>query len=84
MSSRHLASRDDDERGRSVDRLRAAVAERREAQTRATKGTTKGTTKGSPAGSIQDDAEASASLSPGEGQVSARERRLDSVKKQDS
>lgn len=72
MSSRHLASRDDDERGRSVDRLRAAVAERREAQTRsATEGT-------------QGDAEASTSLSPADDQVSARERRASSVKKQDS
>jgi hypothetical protein len=32
MSSRHLASQDDDERGRAVDRLRAAVAERRAAR----------------------------------------------------
>jgi hypothetical protein len=75
MSSRHLASRDDDERGRAVDRLRAAVAERREAHTRATEG-------------VQHDAEASASLTPGltpgEGQVPARERRVNSVKKQDS
>jgi len=71
MSSRHLASRDDDERGRSVDRLRAAVAERREAQTRATEG-------------AQGDAEASDSLNPAERQVSARERRINSVKKQDS
>jgi hypothetical protein len=70
MSSRHLASRDDDERGRSVDRLRAAVAERREAQTRATE-------------DAQDDAPASDSLNP-ERQVSARERRINSVKKQDS
>jgi hypothetical protein len=71
MSSRHLASRDDDERGRSVERLRAAVAERREAHTRATEGN-------------QDDAEASASLNPAERRVSARQRRINSVKKQDS
>jgi hypothetical protein len=76
MSSRHLASRDDDERGRSVDRLRAAVAERREAQTRATKA---GATD-----RIHDDAEASASSSPAKARVSARERRVNSVKKQDS
>jgi hypothetical protein len=74
MSSRHLASRDDDERGRSVDRLRAAVAERREARA----------TKGDAAEGIQDDAEGRASLSPAQGQASARERRVNSVKKQDS
>lgn len=30
MSSRHLASGDDDERGKAVDRLRSAVAERKQ------------------------------------------------------
>ena len=84
MSSRRLASRDDDERERSVDRLRAAVAERREAHTRATEGTTDGTTDGGATESIEDDGEASASVSPPKRQLSARERRLNSVKKQDS
>ena len=72
MSSRHLASRDDDERGRSVDRLRAAVAERREAQTRRT------------SESRADGAEARASSAPAAEQPAARQRSDGAAEKQDS
>ena len=72
MSSRHLASRDDDERGRAVDRLRAAVAERREAQTR-------GTTEGG-----RENADASAASTSAGDQPGAPKRGPDSVEKQES
>jgi hypothetical protein len=72
MSSRHLASRDDDERGRAVDRLRAAVAERREAHTRSA-------SEGTPA-----NAEGSASSGPADDQRAAAERPAGAIEKQDS
>jgi hypothetical protein len=68
MSSRHLASRDKDERGRAVQLLKAAVAERERAQdTRET------------ANETPDDVEASASLRAADDQVQARERWLKAV-----
>jgi hypothetical protein len=68
MSSRHLASGDEDERGRAMQRLRAAVAERGRAQDARQSAEDTG-----------DDVEASASLRAADDQVAARERWLSSV-----
>jgi hypothetical protein len=68
MSSRHLASSDKDERGRALQLLKAAVAERERAQdARVT------------ANETPDDVEASASLRAADDQVLARRRWLEAV-----
>ena len=72
MSSRHLGSRDDGERNRAIDRLRAAVAERARAH-RASE---------AAAGS-KADVEATISLHVASDEVAARQRWLKSVKDQD-
>jgi hypothetical protein len=68
MSSRHLASRDEGERGRAVQRLQAAVAERGRARD------VRKSAEDAP-----DEIEASASLRAADDQVAARERWLKSV-----
>jgi hypothetical protein len=68
MSSRHLPSGDEDERGRAVQRLRAAVAER--GRVHDARESAEGT---------RDDVQASASLRAADDQVAARERWLNSV-----
>jgi len=64
MSSRHLASGDDSERGRSVERLRAAVAERRRLD---------------DAGDRPDAIEVTTARHAADDQVAARKRWLESV-----
>ena len=64
MSSRHLASGDDSERGRSVERLRAAVAERRRLD---------------EAGDRPDAIEVTTARYAADDQVAARKRWLESV-----
>jgi hypothetical protein len=72
MSSRHLASIDEGERGRAVRRLKAAVAERGHARD-----------VRESARDAQDDIEASASLRAANDQVEARERWLEAVEDHD-
>jgi hypothetical protein len=68
MSSKNLASRDKDARGRAVQRLRAAVAERgRALEARES------------ASDTSNDVEASASLQAADDEVVARERWLKAV-----
>jgi hypothetical protein len=67
MSSRHLASSDAGERGRAVERLRAAVVERNR------------THKSLESTDRSDDVQASASLRAADQQVAAREAWLKSV-----
>jgi hypothetical protein len=69
MSSRHLAARGDDERGRAEERLQAAVDDRTHIREVA---------EGS-----KDAVEASASLRAADDQVVARERWLRSVEDHD-
>jgi len=64
MSSRHLASGDDSERGRSVERLRAAVAERRRLD---------------DAGDRPDAIEVTTARLAADDQIAARKRWLESV-----
>jgi len=68
MSSRHLASGDDSERGRSVERLRAAVAERRRLDD-----------AGESAGDRPDGIEVTTARNAADDQVAARQRWLQSV-----
>jgi hypothetical protein len=68
MSSRHLGSSDEDARGRAVQRLRAAVADR--GRTRHKQGAAAGT---------EGNVEARASLRAADDQVAARERWLKAV-----
>jgi hypothetical protein len=68
MASRHLASNGEDERGRAVQRLRAAVAERGHAR------------GGREASSdTEDDVDERASLRAADDEVAARERWLKAV-----
>jgi hypothetical protein len=68
MSSRHLASGDDSERGRSVERLRAAVAERKRLDD-----------AGESVGDGPDGIDAAVARSAADDQVAARKRWLESV-----
>ena len=72
MSSRHLGSSDQDARGRAVQRLRAAVAERGRA-----------IDAGEAADPTQGDVKAGASLRAANDEVVARERWLKAVEDND-
>jgi hypothetical protein len=72
MSSRHLGSRNDGERSRAIDRLRAAVAERGRAHQAS-----------EAAAGSKNDIAASVSLHVATDEVAARKRWLKSVKDQE-
>jgi hypothetical protein len=72
MSSRHPGSHDDGERGRAVERLRAAIADRSHAHD------ARKAAEGS-----KDDVDASAFLRVADEQVAARERWLKSLEAHD-